>query len=156
MKRALLTGGGVLVVVVAVLAFRMLLGGRAELERAMTAADEPARVRHLRRAMAYYLPLSPYVRRAEAQLLALARAAEAKGRPQAALAIYRELRSAIVRLRSLYQPFAEDLAPIAPRIAALSAKAPGASKVTKAESLGVPILDEAQFLALLETGELPA
>lgn len=33
---------------------------------------------------------------------------------------------------------------------------PGASKVTKAESLGVPILDEAQFLALLETGELPA
>ena len=47
MKRALLTGGGVLVVVVAVLAFRMLLGGRAELERAMTAADEPARVRHL-------------------------------------------------------------------------------------------------------------
>ncbi len=32
---------------------------------------------------------------------------------------------------------------------------PGASKVTKAESLGVPILDEAGFLALLETGELP-
>ena len=33
---------------------------------------------------------------------------------------------------------------------------PGASKVTKAESLGVPILDEAQFVALLETGELPS
>lgn len=32
---------------------------------------------------------------------------------------------------------------------------PGASKVTKAEALGVPVLDEAQFLALLETGELP-
>ena len=33
---------------------------------------------------------------------------------------------------------------------------PGASKLTKAESLGVPVLDEAGFRALLETGELPA
>ena len=33
---------------------------------------------------------------------------------------------------------------------------PGASKVTKAEEAGVPILNEAGFLALLETGELPA
>ena len=32
---------------------------------------------------------------------------------------------------------------------------PGASKLTKAESLGVPVLDEAGFEALLETGELP-
>jgi DNA ligase (NAD+) len=33
---------------------------------------------------------------------------------------------------------------------------PGASKLTKAESLGVPILDEAGFEQLLATGELPA
>ncbi len=33
---------------------------------------------------------------------------------------------------------------------------PGASKLTKAEDLGVPVLDEAAFGALLETGELPA
>jgi DNA ligase (NAD+) len=33
---------------------------------------------------------------------------------------------------------------------------PGASKLTKAEALGVPILDEAGFEALLDTGELPA
>ncbi len=32
---------------------------------------------------------------------------------------------------------------------------PGASKVTKAEELGLPILDEAGFDALLSTGELP-
>jgi DNA ligase (NAD+) len=32
---------------------------------------------------------------------------------------------------------------------------PGASKLTKAEALGVPVLNEAGFLALLETGELP-
>jgi len=31
----------------------------------------------------------------------------------------------------------------------------GASKLTKAESLGVPIIDEAEFVALLDTGELP-
>jgi DNA ligase (NAD+) len=33
---------------------------------------------------------------------------------------------------------------------------PGASKVTKAEEAGVPIIDEAAFVTLLETGELPA
>ncbi len=32
---------------------------------------------------------------------------------------------------------------------------PGASKLTKAEVLGVPVLDEAGFRVLLETGELP-
>ena len=32
---------------------------------------------------------------------------------------------------------------------------PGASKVTKAEELGLPILDEAGFEHLLQTGELP-
>jgi len=35
-------------------------------------------------------------------------------------------------------------------------EAPGASKRTKAEALGVPVLDEAAFVHLLETGELPA
>jgi DNA ligase (NAD+) len=33
---------------------------------------------------------------------------------------------------------------------------PGASKITKAESLGVPVLDQAGFEHLLATGELPA
>jgi DNA ligase (NAD+) len=32
---------------------------------------------------------------------------------------------------------------------------PGASKLTKAVQLGVPVLDEAGFGHLLETGELP-
>jgi DNA ligase (NAD+) len=34
-------------------------------------------------------------------------------------------------------------------------EAPGAAKLTKAEELGVPILDEAAFAHLLQTGELP-
>jgi DNA ligase (NAD+) len=33
---------------------------------------------------------------------------------------------------------------------------PGESKRAKAETLGIPILDEAAFLHLLETGQLPA
>jgi DNA ligase (NAD+) len=35
-------------------------------------------------------------------------------------------------------------------------ESPGAAKLTKAEELGVPILDEAGFESLLETGELPS
>ncbi len=34
-------------------------------------------------------------------------------------------------------------------------ESPGASKVSKAEQLGIPVLDEAGFEVLLETGELP-
>jgi len=34
-------------------------------------------------------------------------------------------------------------------------ESPGASKVSKAEELGVPMLDEAGFEHLLETGEVP-
>jgi DNA ligase (NAD+) len=33
---------------------------------------------------------------------------------------------------------------------------PGASKLAKAEALGVPVLDEAGFRLLLASGELPA
>ena len=34
-------------------------------------------------------------------------------------------------------------------------ESPGAAKVTKAQELGVPVLDEAGFEHLLATGELP-
>lgn len=40
-------------------------------------------------------------------------------------------------------------------LALVAGESPGASKLTKAESLGVPILDEAGFEHLLATGELP-
>jgi DNA ligase (NAD+) len=34
-------------------------------------------------------------------------------------------------------------------------ESPGASKVTKAEALGVPVVDGADFADLVEHGELP-
>jgi DNA ligase (NAD+) len=34
-------------------------------------------------------------------------------------------------------------------------ESPGASKLTKAEDLGVPVIDEVAFDHLLETGDLP-
>ena len=34
--------------------------------------------------------------------------------------------------------------------------APGAAKVTKAEALGIPMIDQSQFAHLLETGEFTA
>ena len=39
--------------------------------------------------------------------------------------------------------------------AVVAGEGPGAAKITKAEELGVPILDEAGFAHLLETGQLP-
>jgi DNA ligase (NAD+) len=41
-------------------------------------------------------------------------------------------------------------------MAVVVGEGPGASKLTKAESLGIPVLDEAGFRHLLDTGELPA
>jgi len=39
--------------------------------------------------------------------------------------------------------------------ALVAGEAPGAAKLSKATELGVPILDEAAFARLLETGEMP-
>jgi DNA ligase (NAD+) len=40
--------------------------------------------------------------------------------------------------------------------AVVAGREPGTAKITKAEELGIPVLDEAAFAHLLETGELPS
>lgn len=129
---ALLVGS--LACVVGLLGTRMLLGARSELHAAEQAArrgDGAARVRHLRRSMAYYLPGNPFVRRAGQALLEEARQAEAAGQPERALAILHELRSAILSLRGLTRPLAGDLPEINRRIAELSAARPDAARALR-------------------------
>ena len=108
---------------------RMLLGARQQVQAAQQAArqgDTAGQARHLRRAMAYYLPGNPWVSQAKKQLSHAARQAEARGQPGQALASWRELRGAILGLRGATQPFAESLAEANARIAALSAGGVGA------------------------------
>jgi hypothetical protein len=124
LRRAAVLGGGGLLCVVALLCARMLLGGRAELRAADVAGlsdDIDGRILHLRRAMAYYLPGNPFVRRAEWALRQEAWRAEARGQSARALDILHQLRSAILSMRGLHQPFASDLPEINQRIAELSA-----------------------------------
>jgi len=132
---ALLAGG--LLSVLALLCGRMLLGARAELAQADAArgrGDDAARVRHLRRAMASYLPGSPFVRQAHLALLGEARRAEAMGAPGRALEILHELRSAILALRGLTHPFEASLPEINRAIARLSAGEPEAAAALRGPS----------------------
>jgi hypothetical protein len=110
---------GVLLLLAAVTA-RMLLGARAELSLATRASDSDARVRHLRRAMAYYLPANPWVDRAHDRLLALARRAERDGDHARALHAYRELRGAILSLRGATSPYSDTLPAVNTAIAILA------------------------------------
>ncbi len=116
----------VVLLAAAALSARMLLGARQELARADQAAagkDGEAELRHLRRAMAYYLPGSPWVRAAHDRLLRRGQAARARGDRAAALLAFGELRGAILRLRGPGQPYGATLPQLDRAIAELSAPA---------------------------------
>lgn len=102
---------GVLLLLAGVTA-RMWILGSEELTHADAAArrgDTEAQTRHLRRAMAHYFPGSPHVSEACEDLATLARGQERSGAPARAQHTWRELRSAILALRGLSQPYAEEL-----------------------------------------------
>jgi hypothetical protein len=122
-----------LLLIVAALAARMLLGARAELGRAEAAADDE-RVRHLRRAMAYYLPGNPWVRAAHDRLLATARRQRAGGQSAQALASYHVLRSAVLQLRGLTRPYAGSLPEVNRAIAALTSARPDAAAALRGKA----------------------
>ncbi len=108
----------------AALSARMLLLAHEELGVARAAAaagDAEAQARHLRRAMAHYLPGNPWVSAAAGELAALARAQEAGGDRDAALQSWRELRTAALVLRTGWmQPLSTELSEANDRIAALN------------------------------------
>ncbi len=130
MTRSRAVVGGALLLVLALLALRMLLGARAELATAHAArarGDLAGEQRHLRRAFAYYLPANPWLRRAHDELLALAREADRRGERERSLAASLELRSAILSLRGLTRPYAATLPELEERIARLLVREAGAS-----------------------------
>ncbi len=119
--RTLIIAGVLLVL--AGLCARMLLGARQEVALAQAAAargERDRQVRHLRRAMAHYLPGNPWVAEAHQRLLALARQAQARGDKDRARAYWGELRGAVLRLRGVTRPYAGTLAEANTNIAALS------------------------------------
>lgn len=111
-----------LAAILAVLMLRALWGGRVECARAAEElqADRPYQaVLHYERAIRWYLPGSPYVRRAADRLWAMGEAAEEAGDPELALFAFRGLRGAAYATRSFYQPLGGRIGEAEERIAAL-------------------------------------
>jgi hypothetical protein len=124
----LVLAGGLLVL--SGVAARMLLGARAELRTAAAAAgrgDLEAEVRHLRRAMAYYLPGNPWVLHARDALLQAAERAAGNGDAAMAADAFEQLRSAILNLRGISHPFSDTLREVNRRLAELRSHDPEAA-----------------------------
>lgn len=122
-------GAVALVLLLGALSARMWFGADEQLDLALAAArvgDIDGQSRHLRRAMAFYLPGSPLVRKAHDQLLELARTLDRRGDPTRACQVYEELRSAILALRSPLRPFAATLPEVNARLSVSCDRADGA------------------------------
>ena len=115
---ALLGGAG--------LTARVLLGARAAVqagEAALARGDQSAAVRDFQHAVRLYLPASPFVAQAVAQLRGLAEAAAAAGDGPGEQRALLGLRAGLLGARSLYTPFAADLAFCNQRLAAIYGQA---------------------------------
>lgn len=148
MSSKTLISAGVLLLAAGLCA-RMLLGARQEVAAAHEAidrGDSEGQVLHLRRAMAYYLPGNPWVIEAHHQLRSLARQAQSGGHRAMALARWRELRGAILRLRGITRPYSDSLDEANRAIAALSS--PGFA-------FGVGSAQRARLLARLGSPPAP-
>jgi hypothetical protein len=111
-------------VVLAVLALRVVLASRAELQRADQLRSEQqldAAIVHYRRAARWYAPANPYSTRALDRLARLARSAQDGGNEDRALSAWRAVRSSIMATRSFYVPHGERLRQANERIARLMA-----------------------------------
>lgn len=133
---------------------RLLAESRDELdlgERAIAAGRPLEGIRHLESAAHLYLPGSPYVRRAYADLDAHARACETRGQNDQALLAWRAVRSSALATRAGVIPYRAELTRANRRIARLMSLLPTAPE----DRALTPARLEEKHLALLSEDRAP-
>lgn len=96
----------------AVATLRAVMDGEreiAESDAAFDGNDLHGAIEHARRAASAYAPGASHVERGYARLLAVARGAEASGRPELAMLAYQAQRAAVLESASILRPFPERL-----------------------------------------------
>ena len=125
MKKRILAGLLVVTMLVAMIACKVVIESRGEFMKAAAmeadGLDEEAVV-HYGRAIRWYAPVNPYVRRSAEALWRIADGMERGGDPEGALRSFRELRSALYSVRHVTSPYAETIGRAEERIAALAAR----------------------------------
>lgn len=122
-------GSSGLVLFVGVATLRAVLDGERELaqsDAAFDANDLHGAIQHARRAASAYAPGAPHVERGYARLLAVARGAEAAGKPDIAMLAWQAERAAVLESASILHPFPERLDEANRNLARLSALKTGA------------------------------
>lgn len=113
----------------AVATLRAVLDGEREIaasDAAFDANDLHASIQHARRAASAYAPAAPHVRRGYERLVAIARGAEALGKPDIAVLAWQAQRAAVLESASLIRPFPERLEEANRNLARLEAARAGA------------------------------
>lgn len=126
----------VVVLGTALIGTRVLLTSRAELrsgQEALESGETRAAVTHFRRAVRWYLPLSPYPMTALEELRDLALAAESNGDTPGALFAWRAIHEGLTSARSLGLPHGALRDEADQHIGALMAASEGAQDATAAE-----------------------
>src|SRR6188768_2257036 len=114
----------VLLLLAGVATLRAVLDGEREIaasDAAFDANDLHATIQHARRAASAYAPGASHVERGYQRLLAVARGAEATGRPELAMLAWQAERAAVLESASLWHPFSERLEEANRNLARLSA-----------------------------------
>jgi hypothetical protein len=117
-------GASVLALFAGMATLRAVLDGERELalsDQAFDANDLHGAIQHARRAASAYAPGAPHVERGYARLLAVARGAEAAGKPDIAMLAWQAERAAVLESASIVQPFPERLDEANRNLARLSA-----------------------------------
>ncbi|MDY6861420.1 MAG: hypothetical protein SV062_00355 [Thermodesulfobacteriota bacterium] len=107
---------------------------------------------HLKKALLWYLPKSPYYQKSVKKILEIARESEEKN-PESALGIYRELRGSLYASRSLYTPYKDVIKKCNEKIAEIIAGLPPSNKEDVQKS---KLLRKKEALAILEKESSPS